>query len=242
MIGITITDHKQRSSEFAFPKLQVLLSLTAGSSRLTRNSLGDPNYLYLNLRALFTEQWDSIARDVWNDSRPKLQHIRPLNHASIGKYLLQVREHLAKVQQDGCYLIVEPDLLNQWPEIFISTTAVVDKRGSKTTIRVINNYSFPGGVSVNDFTSTFNFPTISYNPPRDIARRIFALRKRHPGHPILMMLGDMSLTFRHIPMNADHVHMFAFRFEGFVVIDLACGFGWCGSPAFYSLAGSLINH
>ncbi|POM76601.1 Hypothetical protein PHPALM_6142 [Phytophthora palmivora] len=100
----------------------------------------------------------------------------------------------------------------------ISATAVVDKSGSKTTIRVINNYSFPGGVSVNDFTSTFNFPTISYDPPRDIARRIFALRKRHPGHPILMMLGDMSGMFRHIPMNADHVHMFTFRFEGFVVL------------------------
>ncbi|ETL87165.1 hypothetical protein L917_13566 [Phytophthora nicotianae] len=35
--------------------------------------------------------------------------------------------------------------------------------------------------------------------------------------------------------------MFAFIFDGYVVIDLSCGFGWCGSPAFYSLAGAVIN-
>ncbi|OWZ01271.1 LOW QUALITY PROTEIN: hypothetical protein PHMEG_00027378 [Phytophthora megakarya] len=35
--------------------------------------------------------------------------------------------------------------------------------------------------------------------------------------------------------------MFAFMFDGYVVIDLSCGFGWCASPAFYSLAGDVIN-
>lgn len=36
--------------------------------------------------------------------------------------------------------------------------------------------------------------------------------------------------------------MFCFRYENFLVIDLSCGFGWCGSPAFYAVAGKLINH
>ncbi|ETM97156.1 hypothetical protein PPTG_20490 [Phytophthora nicotianae INRA-310] len=35
--------------------------------------------------------------------------------------------------------------------------------------------------------------------------------------------------------------MFAFIFDGYVVIDLSCGFGWGGSPAFYSLFGAVIN-
>ncbi|KAK1942617.1 hypothetical protein P3T76_006116 [Phytophthora citrophthora] len=56
------------------------------------------------------------------------------------------------------------------------------------------------------------------------------------------MLGDVSGAFRHIPVHADSVHMFVFVFENLLVIDLACGFGWCGSPAFYSLAGKIINY
>ncbi|KAK1942296.1 hypothetical protein P3T76_006618 [Phytophthora citrophthora] len=45
-------------------------------------------------------------------------------------------------------------------------------------------------------------------------------------------------------LHADSVHMFGFVFvfENLLVIDLACGFGWCGSLAFYSLAGKIINY
>ncbi|RLN51270.1 hypothetical protein BBJ28_00023444 [Nothophytophthora sp. Chile5] len=35
--------------------------------------------------------------------------------------------------------------------------------------------------------------------------------------------------------------MFAFLLDDYVVIDMACGFGWCGSPAWYFLPGALIN-
>ncbi|KAG2772565.1 hypothetical protein Pcac1_g16444 [Phytophthora cactorum] len=35
--------------------------------------------------------------------------------------------------------------------------------------------------------------------------------------------------------------MFAFVIGDYLIIDLACGFGWCGSPAMYFLPGSLIN-
>ncbi|ETM02160.1 hypothetical protein L917_01324 [Phytophthora nicotianae] len=97
------------------------------------------------------------------------------------------------------------------------------------------------GAAVNDFTDRCNFPDVSYNPPKDIARRIWELRIRFPGHPLLMMIGDVSGAFRHIPTNADHMHMFAFQFDDFIVIDLSCGFDWCGSPAFYSVSGSPFN-
>ncbi|KAF1782914.1 hypothetical protein GQ600_7533 [Phytophthora cactorum] len=35
--------------------------------------------------------------------------------------------------------------------------------------------------------------------------------------------------------------MFAFIVDDYLAIDLACGFGWCGSPAMYFLPGALTN-
>ncbi|OWZ20906.1 hypothetical protein PHMEG_0004634 [Phytophthora megakarya] len=102
-------------------------------------------------------------------------------------------------------------------EIFISPIGEVEKSQSSTAIRLINAYSYPDGVSVNEFTEHINFPEVSCNPPHDIACRVFELRTRFPGHPILVMLGDVSGAFRHIPLDAHHVHMFAFRFEGYIV-------------------------
>jgi len=196
------------------------------------------------LRAL-TQQWNEVVREgvkpLWNDQRPTVQRDRPPNHRSIGAYMNQIRQHIVKGHRDGRYLVVEADLLDQWTNIFISPLGVADKAGSPLDIRVINDYSYPSGSAVNDCTDRSNFPAISYNPPRDIARRIWELRVRFPGHPILMMLGDVSGAIRHIPVSAEHVHMFAFKFDNLLVIDLSCGFGWCGSPAFYSLAATLIN-
>ncbi|OWZ08027.1 hypothetical protein PHMEG_00019497 [Phytophthora megakarya] len=185
-----------------------------------------------------TDRWNAIVRE---GVRPE-QLLRPPNHKTINAHVQHVRDHIRKGQRDGHYLVVEADLLDEWPEIFISPIGVVDKSQSSTATRLINDYPYPDGASVNEFTECINFPEVSYNPPRDIARQIVELRARFPGHPILMMLGDVSGAFRHIPQDADHVHMFAFRFEGYIVIDLVCGFGWCGSPAYYSVAGSLINN
>ncbi|ETP14187.1 hypothetical protein F441_10847 [Phytophthora nicotianae CJ01A1] len=131
-------------------------------------------------------------------------------------------------------------MLETWPEVFISPIGTVGK--GEEDIRVINDYAYPRGASVIDFTDRDNFPRISYNPPRDIARRIHDLRTEHPPVEVLLLLGDVSGAFRHVPISENSVHMFAFLFEDYVVFDLSCGFGWCGSPAFYSLAGSVINH
>ncbi|ETM35788.1 hypothetical protein L914_17368 [Phytophthora nicotianae] len=96
-------------------------------------------------------------------------------------------------------------------EVYISVVGVVDKDG--TDIRIIDDYSFPDGASINDFTDRSNLPVISYSPPGDIARRIFELRRQYSNVRILILLGDVS----------------------------ACGFGWCGSLAWYFLPGTLIN-
>ncbi|POM74123.1 Hypothetical protein PHPALM_8965 [Phytophthora palmivora] len=36
--------------------------------------------------------------------------------------------------------------------------------------------------------------------------------------------------------------MFSLLYQDLLVIDLSCGFGWCGSPAYYAIAGKLTNH
>ncbi|KAG7391435.1 hypothetical protein PHYPSEUDO_004970 [Phytophthora pseudosyringae] len=100
---------------------------------------------------------------------------------------------------------------------------------------MINDYSYPRGASVNEVTNRDDFPSISYNPLRDIARRIRELRSQHPDEEVLVMLGDVSGAFRHVPVHENEVHMFVFMFDDYVVIDLSCGFGWRGSPALREL-------
>ncbi|KAF1779990.1 hypothetical protein GQ600_24873 [Phytophthora cactorum] len=74
-----------------------------------------------------------------------------------------------------------------------------------------------------------------------IAKRIFALRHRYLDTRILLMLGDVSGAFRHVPIQADDEQMFAFVMGDIQVIDVACGFGWCGFPGWYHLPGVLSH-
>ncbi|GMF37848.1 unnamed protein product [Phytophthora fragariaefolia] len=192
-------------------------------------------------------RWNQIVRDgvkpQWLSGKPCCQVSRPNNHRSINGHDAHIRRHLRKGQLEGRYLIVDAQLLGQWPELFISPLAVVDKPGVVAgDIRLINDYSYPPDASVNDYTDRSDHPSISYNPPRAIARRIHRLKKSYPSAIVLLMLGDVAGAFRHIPIHAASVHMFCFRYENFLVIDLSCGFGWCGSPAYYAVAGKLINH
>ncbi|OWZ01970.1 hypothetical protein PHMEG_00026551 [Phytophthora megakarya] len=167
----------------------------------------------------------------WMQGRPARQHRRPRNHGSLADHLLEVRLHIRKGQDDGRYIVVNSALLGRLPEVFLSPEVVVDKDGG-IDVRAIDDYSFPEGGSVNDFTDRKNLPEIHYNPPSDIAKRIWSLREEHPQATILIMLGDA---------RACHAHMFAFVIDGLLVIDLACGFGWCRSPAWYFVPGALIN-
>ncbi|ETP42130.1 hypothetical protein F442_10951 [Phytophthora nicotianae P10297] len=112
-------------------------------------------------------------------------------------------------------------VLKLWPEVFISPIGIAEKGDNDT--RLINVYSYPRGCSVNDFTNDGNFSSISYNPPGDIARRIHKLRTEHPNAEVLLMLGDVSSAFRQVPIHEDTVHIFAFIFDGYVVINLSSG-------------------
>ncbi|POM81695.1 Hypothetical protein PHPALM_298 [Phytophthora palmivora] len=163
------------------------------------------------------------VKPLWITGLLPQQSSRPSNHSGIHKMSKQTRRHLCAGQRDGRYLMLT-------------------HTGSATReIRLINDYSSPYGHSINDYTDRENLPSISYNPPRDIAKRIYQLTTSRIGEGVLMMLGDVSGAFRHIPIHTDSVHKFAFVFDKFLVIDLSCGFGWCGSPAIYSIAGVIIN-
>ncbi|KAE9025581.1 hypothetical protein PR002_g11151 [Phytophthora rubi] len=177
-------------------------------------------------------RWNEVARDdvvpEWLPERPQRQRQRPRNHGSIDEHLDQVRRHIRKGQHDGRYLVVQASLADQWPEVFISPIGVVEKAGTDPPdIRIINDYSYPEGASVNDYTDRSHFPEISYNPPADIARRIATPRSKHPLERILLMLGDVAGAFRHVYVHADHARMFTFIIDDMLVVDLACGFG-CG--------------
>ncbi|POM69435.1 Hypothetical protein PHPALM_14280 [Phytophthora palmivora] len=68
-------------------------------------------------------------------------------------------------------------LLELWLEVFICPIGVVEKAGgAQGDIRLINEFSFPEGISVNDYTYRGNFPPVSYNPPQNIAIRIHMLK------------------------------------------------------------------
>lgn len=101
-------------------------------------------------------------------------------------------------------------LLEQWQKGYVSPVGIVDKTGADgPDIHIIDDYSFPDGGSVNDFTDRANLPDVSYNPPRDIAKRIHVLKSTFPNARILLLLVDVAGAFRHLPIHADHVHMFA---------------------------------
>ncbi|GMF13733.1 unnamed protein product [Phytophthora lilii] len=114
----------------------------------------------------------------WLPTRPQRQNQRPRNHSSICQHLHQVRRHIRKGQREGRYIVVNVALLDQWQDVYISPVGVVDK--DSTDVRLIDDYSYPDGESINNFTDRTNLPAISYNPPGDIARRIVTLRRESP--------------------------------------------------------------
>ncbi|OWZ00492.1 LOW QUALITY PROTEIN: hypothetical protein PHMEG_00028306 [Phytophthora megakarya] len=124
----------------------------------------------------------------WLLVRPNRQIHRPSNHNSLNEHLPQVWRHIRKGQKDGRYLVVHATLADKRKEVFISPLGVVTKSGTgQPDIRLINDYSFPENEAVNDYTDRSHLPQIKYNPPRDIARRICALRRDNPYARILLM-------------------------------------------------------
>ncbi|OWZ01371.1 hypothetical protein PHMEG_00027254 [Phytophthora megakarya] len=190
-----------------------------------------------------SELWNRIIREgvqpKWTQAKPQTQQHRPKNHKRSDEHAAAVRRHVRKDQLEGRYLVFDDRVLELWPEVFISLVDVVGKAVHDT--RMINDYSYPRRVAVNDFTDRENFQSIAYNPPGDIARRLHDLRLSYPDEKVLLMFRDVSGAFRHVPVHEEYVTIFSFMLTATWVIALSCGFGWCGSTVFYSLAATVIN-
>lgn len=57
------------------------------------------------------------------------------------------------------------------------------------------------------------------------------------------MVGDVASAFRHVPINEDSVHKFAFAIPelDILVLKLSFPFGWTGSPGFYDVFARAIK-
>ncbi|GMG16751.1 unnamed protein product [Phytophthora fragariaefolia] len=75
--------------------------------------------------------------EVRLSKEPPRQMQRPPNHGSARDRLNVLRKNIRKEQDAGRCLVLDRDLLKQWPEIIISPFGVVDKSGK--------DVNFPGG-------------------------------------------------------------------------------------------------
>jgi hypothetical protein len=107
----------------------------------------------------------------------------------------------------------------------------------------VHDESFPRnhGTSIN--SATTNIPLeIHHDGVKQIARWGLDEAARYPDD-VVMMTGDVSGAFRHIPINC----WFCGRFSGYIpelnliVVNLSLPFGWTGSPVTYSIAGQAIK-
>jgi hypothetical protein len=109
--------------------------------------------------------------------------------------------------------------------------------------RIVHNESFPRnhGKSLN--AATTNIPLeIVHDGVKQITHWGLGEAHRTPDD-VVMMTGDVSGAFRHIPINC----WFCGHFSGYIpeldiiVLDLSLPIGWTGSPVAYSIAGQAIK-
>jgi hypothetical protein len=177
-----------------------------------------------------------------------VQSAPPKNHKSWTEAFPLLIRDIAKGQARGEYLLLEGDLLPmlmQSKQIFLSPFGGAPKDGKPLTesARIVHDESFPRnhGTSIN--SATTNIPLeIHHDGVKQIARWGLDEAARYPDD-VVMMTGDVSGAFRHIPINC----WFCGRFSGYVpelnliVVNLSLPFGWTGSPVTYSIAGQAIK-
>ncbi|KAG6594274.1 Secreted protein [Phytophthora cinnamomi] len=179
---------------------------------------------------------------------PPRQVQRPPNHRSARDRLNVLRKNIRKKQDAGRCLVLDRDLLKQWPEIIINPFGVVDKGGedSSVTGRTIHDLSYPEGTSINDCTDQDNIIKPEYTHSDAVATEIVKPKRAHPNARVCVMAGDVASAFRNISISihSNSVYLFAGHIEedDVIVIELAAPFGWTGSPVFYEIAGGTVAY
>ncbi|KAG6608993.1 Secreted protein [Phytophthora cinnamomi] len=177
---------------------------------------------------------------------PPRQVQRPPNHGSARDRLNVLRKNIRKEQDAGRCLVLDRDLLKQWPEIIISPFGVVDKGGEDTNVtgRTIHDLSYPEGTSINDCTDQDSIVKPEYTHCDAVATEILKSKRAHPNARVCVMAGDVASAFRNISIHSNSVYLFAGHIEedDVIVIELAAPFGWTGSPGFYEIAGGAVAY
>ncbi|OWY96701.1 hypothetical protein PHMEG_00032968 [Phytophthora megakarya] len=121
---------------------------------------------------------------------------------------------------------------------------IVNKAGGDplTTGRTIHDLSFPEGASINDFTDQDAIPRANYRHCDVFAAEILRCKQEYPDAEIKIMAGDVTYAFRNVSIHSRSVHRVAGRIEieNALVIELACPFGWTGSPGEYEVIGGVV--
>ncbi|RLN93875.1 hypothetical protein BBJ28_00027154, partial [Nothophytophthora sp. Chile5] len=149
-------------------------------------------------------------------------------------------------QDAGRCLVLDKDLLEQWPEIIFSPFGVVNKEheDAASSGRTIHDLSFPEGASISDCTDQDSITKPDYVHCDAVATEILRLKRAHSASKICVMAGDVASAFRNIGIHSNSVYLFAGHIEedDVIVIELVAPFGWTGSPGFYEIAGGAIAH
>ncbi|GMG15583.1 unnamed protein product [Phytophthora fragariaefolia] len=160
---------------------------------------------------------------------PPLQRQRPPNHGSARDRLNVLRKNIRKEQDAGRCLVLDKDLLEQWPEIIISPFGVVDKghEDAVSSGRTIHDLSFPEGSSINGLTDQDSITKPDYIHCDAVATEILRLKRAHRESKVCVMGGDVASAFRNIGIHTNSVYRIAGHIEedDAIVIELAAPFG-----------------
>ncbi|POM64380.1 LOW QUALITY PROTEIN: Hypothetical protein PHPALM_20089 [Phytophthora palmivora] len=197
----------------------------------------------------------SLVPEVLAKLCTSYQHLDNLKHRYGNNFALQttvppvtesISYNIRKEQDAWRCLVLDADLLDQWPEIIISPFGVVDKGGNDASIsgRTIHDLSYPEGDSINDCTDPDSAIKPEYSHCDAVATEILRAKREHPHATVEIMAGDVASAFRNIRIHSNSVYLFAGKIEeaNVLVIELSAPFGWSGSPGFYEVVGGAISH
>ena len=169
----------------------------------------------------------------------------PRNHGSACERMNVLVKNLRKEQDKNRVLVVDLDILQLWPEVFVSPYGVIDKGSDDPTTsgRTIHDLSFPEGASVNDATDQAAVPRPEYRHCEAVAQEILRLKAENPTATVKLQAGDVASAFRHLGIHSESVRYFGATIPELnaLVLELCAPFGWTSSPAFYELFGRAIS-
>ncbi|OWZ11221.1 LOW QUALITY PROTEIN: Secreted protein [Phytophthora megakarya] len=172
------------------------------------------------------------------------QKVRPANLGSPRQRLNVLRKNIRKEQDAWRWLALGKDIMELWPEIFVSPFGIVDKADGDPSLvrRTTHDLSYPEFRSINNLTDQSSIPTTEYVHCDAIAIDIIQVSCNYPDADIEVMDGDVAAAFRNVSIHSHSVRWFGglIEEEQVLILDLCCPFGWAGSPGHYEIVRMLM--